>query len=318
MGLFSHHLLSAILLTPAVGAALLLFVPNHSGRLLRTVAKAIGVLCFSESLILLLQFPTGFAGFTFRENFEWIPSLGAEYSLGVDGISLFLTFLTCLLGMIAILMPGSRILRAKEFYIFLFLMQAGTLGIFVSEDLFLFYSFWTFSLIPAYFLIEIWGSERRLNAGLKFVLYNMAGAVALLLAILALHFNANGGASSESFDIAALIQSGQMLSHPLKMWILAGFCFSFAIRTALFPFHLWLADALAEVPAAIAVLLAGILIKTGTYGFIRLVVPLLLGDPELRNELTSIVGLLCISGFIYGAVICVREKEVRSFLHTAP
>src|SRR6267142_1006244 len=189
MDFFAHHLLSVILYTPLVGALLLLFVPRESEGAHRVVGNLFGVLGFLVSLPLLRWFKPGWSGFAFEENTAWIPSIGARYHLGIDGISLLLVMLTTFLGMIAILSSWSAIKqRQKEYYILLLLLQTGMLGVFLSLDLFLFYSFWEVMLVPMYFLIGVWGSERRLYAAIKFFLYTLAGSVIMLLAILALYF----------------------------------------------------------------------------------------------------------------------------------
>ena len=186
----SPHLLSVILFTPLFGALILLLVPRESTLLHRVVGNLFGALGFLVSLPLFLHFPAGSGGFEFREVAEWIPSIGANYSLGVDGISLLLVMLTTFLGMIAIFSSwGAVQQRTKEYYILLLLLQTGILGVFLALDLFLFYVFWEVMLVPMYFLIAVWGSDRRLYAAIKFFLYTLAGSVIMLLAILALYFN---------------------------------------------------------------------------------------------------------------------------------
>src|SRR6266851_6751799 len=248
MELFSNHLLSVILFTPLLGALLLLFIPRESQTLHRLAGNLFGVLGFVISLPLMLHFPAGSAGYEFSETADWIPSIGAKYSLGADGISMLLVMLTTLLGMIAIASSWTAIQqRTKEYYILLLLLQTGMLGVFVSLDFFLFYVFWEVMLVPMYFLIGVWGSDRRLYAAIKFFLYTLAGSVVMLLAILALYFYAPVPAGgTRTFDVPALLLAAQTFADPLKVWLFWGFFFAFAIKVPMFPFHTWLPDAHTE------------------------------------------------------------------------
>src|SRR6202040_2281531 len=236
-------------------------------------------------LPLILHFPVGSGGYEFKEVADWIPSIGARYSLGADGISMLLVMLTALLGMIAITSSWSAIQqRTKEYYILLLLLQTGMLGVFLSLDFFLFYVFWEVMLVPMYFLIGVWGSEHRLYAAIKFFLYTLAGSVIMLLAILALYFNyaktlPQGAVGT--FDIPTLLAATQQFPDGLKIWLFWGFFFAFAIKVPMFPFHTWLPDAHTEAPTAGSVILAGVLLKMGTYGFLRFSVPMF---PDATNK----------------------------------
>src|SRR5882757_1397973 len=267
----SSHLLSVILFTPLVGALLLLFIPRESQILHRLVGNLFGALGFLVSLPLVLHFPAGSSGYEFKESIEWIPSIGATYSLGADGINVLLVMLTTFLGMIAIAFSWDAIRqRSKEYYILLLLLQTGMLGVFLALDFFLFYVFWEVMLVPMYFLIGVWGGERRLYAAIKFFLYTLAGSVVMLLAILALYFYAPVPAGgTRTFDVPTLLAAAHGFSDPLKAWLFWGFFFAFAIKVPMFPFHTWLPDAHTEAPTAGSVILAGVLLKMGTYGFIR-------------------------------------------------
>ena len=314
----STHLLSVILFTPLAGALLLLFVPRESQVLHRLLGNLFGVLGFLVSLPLMIHFPTGSGDYAFKETADWIPSIGAKYSLGADGISMLLVILTTLLGMIAITSSWSVIQqRTKEYYILLLLLQTGMLGVFLSLDLFLFYVFWEVMLVPMYFLIGVWGSERRLYAAIKFFLYTLAGSVIMLLAILALYFNYTKtlpqGAIG-TFDIPTLLAAAQHFPDSLKIWLFWGFFFAFAIKVPMFPFHTWLPDAHTEAPTAVSVLLAGVLLKTGTYGFLRFSLPLLPADPALRAKIIHIVITLSLIGIIYGAVVCLMQKDIKRLI----
>ena len=313
---FLHsHLLSVVLFTPLVGALLLLFVPRDSQVLHKVVGNLFGVLGFLVSLPLVVHFPVGSSGFAFQETADWIPSIGAKYSLGIDGISLLLVMLTTLLGMIAILSSWSAIQsRTKEYYILLLLLQTGMLGVFMSLDFFLFYVFWEVMLVPMYFLIGVWGSERRLYAAIKFFLYTLAGSVIMLLGILALYFNVAKSSGVQTFDVPTLLAAAQRFPDALKVWLFWGFFFAFAIKVPMFPFHTWLPDAHTEAPTAGSVILAGVLLKMGTYGFLRFSLPLLPADPVLRGKIIHIVIVLSLIGIVYGAVVCLMQKDMKRLI----
>jgi NADH-quinone oxidoreductase subunit M len=315
MDFLAHHILSVVLFTPLVGALILLFVPRENDVVHRLVGNLFGVLGFLVSLPLLRWFKPEWGGFTLEENAEWIPSIGARYHLGIDGISLLLVMLTTFLGMIAILSSWSAIKqRQKEYYILLLLLQTGMLGVFVSLDFFLFYVFWEVMLVPMYFLIGVWGSDRRLYAAIKFFLYTLAGSVVMLLAILALYFYAPPTAVGRTFDVPTLLAAAQRFSDPLKAWLFWGFFFAFAIKVPMFPFHTWLPDAHTEAPTAGSVILAGVLLKMGTYGFIRFSLPLLPADTVMRARIIHIVIVLSLIGIIYGALVCLMQKDMKRLI----
>src|SRR3989449_1716734 len=237
MEFFAHHILTVVLFTPLAGALLLLFIPREMETAHRIAGNVFGVLGFLVSLPLLRWFNLNWGGFAFEESAEWIPSIGAKYHLGIDGISLLLVLLTTLLGMIAILSSWSAIhQRTKEYYILLLLLQTGMIGVFVSLDFFLFYVFWEVMLVPMYFLIGVWGSERRLYAAIKFFLYTLAGSVVMLLAILALYFYAPVPAgATRTFYVPPLLAAAQRFFDPLKVWLFLGFFFAFAIQSPMVP-----------------------------------------------------------------------------------
>ena len=316
MEFFAHHILTVVLFTPLAGALLLLFIPRDMETAHRIAGNVFGVLGFLVSLPLLRWFNLNWGGFAFEESAEWIPSIGAKYHLGIDGISLLLVLLTTLLGMIAILSSWSAIhQRTKEYYILLLLLQTGMIGVFVSLDFFLFYVFWEVMLVPMYFLIGVWGSDRRLYAAIKFFLYTLAGSVVMLLAILALYFYAPVPAGhTRTFDVPTLLAAAQHFSDPLKAWLFWGFFFAFAIKVPMFPFHTWLPDAHTEAPTAGSVILAGVLLKMGTYGFIRFSLPLLPTDAAMRARIIHIVVILSIIGIVYGALVCLMQKDMKRLI----
>ncbi len=316
MDFFAHHILSVVLFTPLAGALLMLFIPRENELAHKIAGNIFGVLGFLVSLPLIRWFKPGWGGFAFEETADWIPSIGAKYHLGIDGISLLLIMLTTFLGMIAILSSWTAIhQRTKEYYILLLLLQTGMIGVFVSLDFFLFYVFWEVMLVPMYFLIGVWGSDRRLYAAIKFFLYTLAGSVVMLLAILALYFYAPAQAGgTRTFDVPTLLAAAQHFSDPLRVWLFWGFFFAFAIKVPMFPFHTWLPDAHTEAPTAGSVILAGVLLKMGTYGFIRFSLPLLPSDPLLRHKIIQVVIVLSLISIIYGALVCLMQKDMKRLI----
>jgi NADH-quinone oxidoreductase subunit M len=218
--------------------------------------------------------------------------------------------------MIAILSSWTAIhQRTKEYYILLLLLQTGMIGVFVALDFFLFYVFWEVMLVPMYFLIGVWGSDRRLYAAIKFFLYTLAGSVVMLLGILALYFYAPLQADgTRTFDVPTLLAAAQNFSDPLKVWLFWGFFFAFAIKVPMFPFHTWLPDAHTEAPTAGSVILAGVLLKMGTYGFLRFSLPLLPTDSMLRSRIIQVVIVLSLIAIVYGALVCLMQKDMKRLI----
>ena len=317
MDFFANHILTIVLFTPLVGAILMLFIPREAESAQKIAANLFGALGFLISIPLVRWWNPGASRFSFEEKVSWIPSIGARYHLGIDGISLLLVMLTTFLGMIAILSSWSAIhTRTKEYYILLLLLQTGMIGVFVSLDFFLFYVFWEVMLVPMYFLIGVWGSDRRLYAAIKFFLYTLAGSVVMLLAILALYFYAPPSPEYHQriFDVPYLLDAAQNFSNPLRAWLFWGFFFAFAIKVPMFPFHTWLPDAHTEAPTAGSVILAGVLLKMGTYGFIRFSLPLLPGDGPQRSTIIKIVIILSLIGIVYGALVCLMQKDMKKLI----
>src|SRR5438876_2754565 len=306
-----HHLLSVVLFTPLAGSILLLFVPREWDNAHRVIGNVFGILGFLVSLPLVRYFDIHLGGYQFQENLDWIPTIGARYHLGIDGISFLLVMLTTLLGAISILSSWSSIqLRKKEYYILFLLLQTGMIGVFVSLDFFLFYVFWEVMLVPMYFLIGVWGSENRLYAAIKFFLYTLAGSVLMLLGILAIYFQSG----LKSFDVPTLLTAAQHFPDGLKVWLFWGFFFAFAIKVPMFPFHTWLPDAHTEAPTAGSVILAGVLLKMGTYGFVRFSLPLLPADPAMRTKIIHIVIYASLIAIVYGALVCMMQKDMKRLI----
>src|SRR5450759_1429752 len=313
-----QHLLSIILLTPLAGLAVLLFIPGKSKDLIRLWANLVGLAGFLISLPLVSRFQLNHPGYQFEERAVWIPTLGANYHIGIDGISLLLIMLTTLMGFIAILASWNGIQdRVKEYYAMFLILQTGMIGVFLSLDFFLFYVFWELVLVPMYFIIGVWGGPRKLYAAIKFFLYTLAGSVLMLLGILTLYFAHFSQFGFYTFEIAELMK----LNLPLgtQQWVFWAFFIGFAIKVPMFPFHTWLPDAHVEAPTAGSVILAGVLLKMGTYGFLRFSLPLCpdaLGSNARFLGLTSVgwVAALSIVGIIYGSMVAMVQKDMKKLV----
>jgi NADH-quinone oxidoreductase subunit M len=303
------HILSTILFTPLVGAIVLFFIPRERGDLHRWIGNIFAMLDLLVSLPLIWRFSVqaGAPRFQFVQDLDWIHSIGARYSLGIDGLSFLMVLLTTVLGAISILSSWSAIRkREKEYYILFLILQTGMLGVFMSLDFVLFYVFWEVMLVPMYFLIGVWGSERRLYAAIKFFLYTLAGSVLMLLAILAIYSTAH------TFSIKAILEAPHpMFSLRLERWLFWGFFFAFAIKVPMFPFHTWLPDAHTEAPTAASVILAGVLLKMGAYGFLRFSLPMF---PDATNQFRGIMIALSIVAIIYGALVCLMQKDTKRLI----
>jgi NADH-quinone oxidoreductase subunit M len=301
----NQHYLSIILFTPLAGALLLLLVNKRNENAIRWIANIVALIGFVVSVPLWFWYQPSGADFQFVERAPWIPSVGAEYFLGVDGLSVLLILLTTMMGSIAILSSWTAITeRVKEYYIFLLVLQTGMLGAFMSLDFLLFFLFWEVMLVPMYFLIGIWGSSNRLYSAIKFFLYTLVGSVVMLLGILALYFYYHSLTGVYSFDVTAF----HKLSVPFEMqkWIFLAFFLGFAIKVPMFPFHTWLPDAHTDAPTAGSVILAAVLLKMGTYGFLRFSLPIL---PDATKYFVPWVATLCIIGIVYGALVALAQKD---------
>jgi NADH-quinone oxidoreductase subunit M len=298
---------------PLIGALLLLLVGNGDGRrdgLVRWTALGVSLLTGVVTLMLWAAFDSSSAEFQFVERSEWIPAFGIEYLVGVDGISLLLVVLTGFLTPIALLSSwGSVKKKVKEFSIFILALEAAMIGVFISLDLFLFYVFWDAMLIPMYFLIGIWGYDRRVYAAIKFMLYTMAGSVLMLVAILGLAYLHSVSIGSYSFDIEKL--STLEIGPQAQMWFFLAFTLAFAIKVPLFPFHTWLPDAHVQAPTAGSVILAGVLLKMGTYGLLRFSFPLF---PLAATYFAPALALLAVIGIVYGALVAMVQPDMKKLV----
>jgi len=307
MDFFHQHILSITTYAPLAGALLLLFVNKESKNTIRWVANIIGFLDLIISLPLWFWYNRADGGFQFIERHEWIRTIGASYVMGADGISMLLILLTTVLGAISILSSWTAIEnRVKEYYIFLLLLQVGMIGVFSSLDFFLFYVFWEVMLVPMYFLIGVWGSDRRLYSAIKFFLYTLVGSVVMLLGILVLYFHMPEG--QRTFDYVQIMNylHSNPMAADLARFVWLAFFLGFAIKVPMFPFHTWLPDAHTDAPTAGSVILAGVLLKMGTYGFIRFSLPLL---PNESVYFKGLIAVLAIIGIVYGALVAMMQKD---------
>jgi NADH-quinone oxidoreductase subunit M len=299
------YYLSIVLFLPLAGALVLLVVNKRNENAIRWIANIVATLGFLVSIPLWFWYNPQNAEFQFVERAPWIPSIGAEYFLGVDGFSTLLILLTTMMGAIAVLSSWTAITeRVKEFYIFLLVLQTGMLGAFMSLDFLLFFLFWEVMLVPMYFLIGIWGSDRRLYSAIKFFLYTLVGSVVMLLGILALYFHNHAVSGVYTFDVTQYHKLG--VPFDLQWWIFLAFFLGFAIKVPMFPFHTWLPDAHTDAPTAGSVILAAVLLKMGTYGFLRFSLPIL---PDASRHFVPMMVLLCIIGIVYGALVALAQRD---------
>src|SRR6202049_775588 len=318
------HILSIILFTPLAGALLLIFVPQEQKDAIRWIANLFSLAGLLVSIPLVPWFwaQRFEPGFKFMEGTpnNWIPSIGAGYVLGIDGISFLLIMLTTLLGWISILSSWSAIEnRVKEYYIWFLVLQTGMLGVFMALDFFLFFVFWEAMLVPMYLLIGIWGGPRKLYAAIKFFLYTLAGSVLMLLGILFLYFHHQHLTGVYTFSLTALYETApKIYSDPaygptIATLLFFAFFFAFAIKVPMFPFHTWLPDAHVEAPTAGSVILAGVLLKMGTYGFIRFSLPFF-PDVLTHGRVRGWMIALSIIAIIYGALVSLMQKDMKKLV----
>ncbi len=302
-------ILSIITFLPLAGALLFVFIPKEQKNLIRSLALGITIITFLVSLSLYFNFDSQTADPQFVEKAAWM-GYGIEYHLGIDGISLFLILLTTFLLPIAIVSSWTAVEeKVKEYLIFMLILETGIIGVFVSLNLFLFYVFWEAMLIPMYFLIGIWGGKRRIYATVKFVLFTMFGSLLMLVAIFFLYsvyLKASGVYSLNILDYHKMI-----LDPGVQMWLFLAFALAFAIKVPMFPFHTWLPDAHVEAPTAGSVILAAVLLKMGTYGFLRFALPLF---PDAVQRCLPYLAILSVIGIIYGALMALIQKDIKSLV----
>ena len=300
-------ILTGVIFLPALGVVAILFIPKERQNAIRITALLASALTFLLSLVMLSAFDRADPELQLVVRLPWIRVVDwtLEYHLGIDGLSLLLVLLTTFLTPISILSTWSAVQeRVKEFMAFFLLLEVGMLGVFLALDLFLFYIFWEFTLVPMYFLIGIWGGERRMYAAIKFFLYTMAGSILMLLAILWL------GLRQGTFSLPDLVAAGGIPAG-IQIWLFLAFAAAFAIKVPMWPLHSWLPDAHVEAPTAGSVILAGVLLKMGTYGFLRFNLPLF---PQASLRLAPWMALLAVIGILYGAAVSYAQRDVKKLV----
>src|SRR5512135_2740924 len=299
--------LTLVTFFPLVGVIILLFLKPEWKNAMRWTALAASTITFGISLWVLSMFNASNADLQMVVRYPWI-SVGGwniEYHLGVDGLSILLMLLTTLLAPLSILSTWTAVQeRVKEFMLFFLLLEIGMVGVFLAQDLFLFYVFWEFSLVPMYFLIGVWGGPRRIYAALKFFLYTMAGSILMLLAILWL------GVYQATFSVPDLIAKGGIDPHT-QLWLFIAFAAAFAIKVPMWPLHSWLPDAHVEAPTAGSVILAGVLLKMGTYGFLRFNLGMF---PQAAVQAAPVIAVLAVIGILYGAAVSYAQPDVKKLV----
>ncbi|RJQ44487.1 MAG: NADH-quinone oxidoreductase subunit M [Nitrospiraceae bacterium] len=299
----SYPVLTWTVFLPVIGAVFLLFM--SSAQVIRIATLFVTIATFMLSFPLFKQFDKTTHMMQFVERHEWIPSWGIHYFIGIDGISILFIFLTTLLSILCVLVSWKSVEnKVKEFHIAILTMEAGMLGVFVSLDFFLFYIFWEAMLIPMFLLIGVWGGTQRVYAAIKFFLYTLVGSVLMLVGIVVLYF-----AAGRTLDI--LVLSSLQYSLKLQFWLFLAFFAAFAVKVPMFPFHTWLPDAHTEAPTAGSVILAGVLLKMGAYGFLRFSIPMF---PDATRIFVKPVFILSVIGIIYGALVCLAQKDLKRLI----
>jgi NADH-quinone oxidoreductase subunit M len=299
-------LLDLTIFAPLIGAVALAVIPKGRDELVRWGALGISTFVFILSILVLLDFQTGDAGFQLGSDLEWIPEWGIGYITAIDGVSLWMVILTTFLMPLGVLASWSITKRVKPYFVFLLALETGMLGVFCALDLFLFYLFWEVTLVPMYFLIGMWGYERRIYAAMKFFLFTIVGSLLMLVAILFLYFGVGG---EPTFDYRELL--GTPLTLDVQRLLFLGFFASFAVKVPLVPVHTWLPDAHTEAPTAGSVLLAAVLLKMGAYGMIRFAIPLF---PDAARQLVPLVLVLAAIGIVYGALVALMQKDLKRLI----
>ncbi|MDP2866827.1 MAG: NADH-quinone oxidoreductase subunit M [Elusimicrobiota bacterium] len=300
-------LLSLIVVIPLIGALVILAIPGARTKLIQGVALAASALCLFFTGYLYAAFDKAVVTMQFVEKFAWIPAFNINYYVGVDGLSVALITLTGLLTMLAIIYSFNITLRIKEFFFWFLLLEVGMLGVFISLDFFLFYVFWELTLVPMYFLIGIWGGPKKEYAAIKFFLYTLFGSLLMLLGILALYFNS----TPHTFDMLELINQARLLPLTMQIWIFLALYVGFAIKIPAFPFHTWLPLAHVEAPTGVSVILAGVLLKMGTYGIMRVSFPAL---PQATEWFMPFFIIIAVINIVYGAFCAMAQKDLKKMV----
>lgn len=304
-------ILSLIIFLPLIGAIpIMLFVPKQKEELIRWLSAITTFGTFLVSLILIPNFNNSTHEMQFVERHSWIPSIGVQYFLGIDGISFLLILLTTLVTFIAVMSSWHAITeRLKEFHVSILILEVGMLGAFMALDFIFFYVFWEIMLVPMYFIIGIWGGPRKLYAAIKFFLYTLFGSVFMLVAILALFFVYHHYTGVYTFEILKYMELN--FPYNVQWWVFLAFFLGFAVKVPMFPFHTWLPDAHVEAPTAGSVILAGILLKMGTYGFVRFALTI---TPDAAQTFVPFIVTLSLIAIVYAGLICLAQKDMKKLI----
>lgn len=310
MNQLNAPILSYLIFSPIIGVLFILFCGRKNHTIIRNIAMFSSLGTLAISAIILYYFQPHTSLMQFEENMSWIAQWGINYHLGLDGISVLLVFLTAILTPICILSSWTYITkRVKEFHIFFLLLETAMLGAFLSLDMVLFYVFWEAMLIPMYFIIGVWGGPRRIYAAIKFFLFTFVGSVFMLLAIMTMFFIHKDITGIASFDLMAMQKI--IVAPGLQLWLFAAFGLAFAIKVPMFPFHTWLPDAHVEAPTPGSVILAGVLLKMGIYGFMRFAMPMF---PHAVMEFMPYMSTLAVIGIIYGALVAMVQPDMKKLV----
>ena len=312
MDFLQSHLLTLVIFAPILGAVTIAFLPRDEGAQHKGVALIASVVTFVLSVPLATGFRAAARGFSFEQRTDWAPNLGFSYHVGVDGVALLLVLLTTFLGPIVVLSSWKYIQdRVKLYCISLLVLETAMIGTLAALDLVLFYVFWEAMLIPMYLLIGMWGSERRIYAAVKFFLFTFVGSVLMLLAIFYLWSHSAPAGQPRTFDYAALQAQVPSLGADTQRWLFLAFALAFAIKVPVWPLHTWLPDAHTEAPAAGSVVLAGVMLKMGTFGFIRYAMPLF---PGAALHYAPAIAALGVVGIVYGSLMCMAQQDLKRLI----
>jgi|SRR5690554_1644136 len=308
----NNTLLTYLLIAPFLGGLLLLLIDKTKENIIRYFGFGVSLITFILSLFIFFGFDYNSSDFQFQHKFAWIENLNIFYYVGIDGLSLLLVMLTTFITPITLIASWSGIkTRVKEFTFFMLMLEVGMLGVFVSLDLFLFYIFWEAMLIPMYFIIGIWGGQQRIYASIKFFIYTFAGSLLMLVAIIWMAVYASEPLGYFTTNLVELYNIGPTVEKTIQNWMFLAFAFSFAIKVPLFPLHTWLPDAHVQAPTAGSVILAGVLLKMGTYGLLRFCLPLF---PQASITFAPYISVLAVIGIIYGALVAMVQKDMKKLV----
>ena len=305
-------ILTVVTLLPLLGALVVTLLPKNASNAIRWTAIATAGIDMLLMLVVLGSYVSAGAGFQLVDRIEWAPGLGLEYYLGVDGIALLLYALTSLLSLVAVVYSFSSVNhRLKEYYASLLVLETGMLGVFVALDLALFYVFFELTLIPMALLIGVWGHGRKLYSAMKFFLYTLAGSLVMLAAIVSVYVQTAAGPGEPTLNYVDIAQQAPSWSYGFQTWMFWGFFFAFAVKMPLFPFHTWLPDAHVDAPTAGSIILAGVLLKLGGYGFLRWLIPL---SPEASIDFAVVPITLSVVAILYGAYITLVQRDLKKLV----